>query len=270
LEDILKKLAISLSLVIGLLGIASTAHAQLSPVEYVKICSLYGAGFYYIPGTDTCVNDVTGDSRTQTEGGTWRSLIPSPQGKWVADPQLECAPGGRLQQVGNFKSTDFAVNAWATKSTTPVNFPVKPPQFISKVMMSGGFYDPRIPGNRGGAVGSLGGRLCLKPNDTILMRQGDEFVNFPWAGFLPIGCVDNSRIVGMPGAYEVTATAAYPNISIYFPTADQTIIAGPYIYGSSLIVTTDYPSRLGLTYRDGDVDKPMAGTLSVSVCVEGR
>lgn len=25
------------------------------PVEYVKVCSLYGAGFYYIPGTDTCV-----------------------------------------------------------------------------------------------------------------------------------------------------------------------------------------------------------------------
>ena len=24
-------------------------------VEYVKVCSLYGAGFYYIPGTDTCL-----------------------------------------------------------------------------------------------------------------------------------------------------------------------------------------------------------------------
>jgi hypothetical protein len=24
-------------------------------VEYVKICSLYGAGFFYIPGTDTCI-----------------------------------------------------------------------------------------------------------------------------------------------------------------------------------------------------------------------
>ncbi len=25
------------------------------PVEYVKVCSLYGAGYYYIPGTDTCI-----------------------------------------------------------------------------------------------------------------------------------------------------------------------------------------------------------------------
>jgi hypothetical protein len=24
-------------------------------VQYVKICSLYGVGFYYIPGTDMCI-----------------------------------------------------------------------------------------------------------------------------------------------------------------------------------------------------------------------
>jgi hypothetical protein len=34
--------------------IATPSHA--GPVEYVKICSIYGAGFFYIPGTDTCTN----------------------------------------------------------------------------------------------------------------------------------------------------------------------------------------------------------------------
>src|SRR5215831_1569241 len=29
--------------------------AMAQSVQYVKICSLYGAGFYYIPGTDTCL-----------------------------------------------------------------------------------------------------------------------------------------------------------------------------------------------------------------------
>ena len=43
----------------GLLAI-SGAHAADLPVkakavEYVRICSLYGAGFFYIPGTDTCL-----------------------------------------------------------------------------------------------------------------------------------------------------------------------------------------------------------------------
>ncbi|WP_458760737.1 porin [Afipia sp. TerB] len=36
---------------------ASAADLPLKAkaVEYVRVCSLYGAGFYYIPGTDTCV-----------------------------------------------------------------------------------------------------------------------------------------------------------------------------------------------------------------------
>jgi Porin subfamily len=30
--------------------------SQAAAIEYVKVCSLYGAGFFYIPGTDTCTN----------------------------------------------------------------------------------------------------------------------------------------------------------------------------------------------------------------------
>jgi len=92
----------------------STLHRE-RPVEYVKVCSLYGAGYYYIPGTDTCIkiggyvryqayhNNVSGhyadrnaggqfnrntstfghearfrittDVRTQTEYGTLRSFV---------------------------------------------------------------------------------------------------------------------------------------------------------------------------------------------------
>ena len=43
----------------GLVAVSSTQAADLpvkaKPVEYVKICSLYGEGFYYIPGTDICL-----------------------------------------------------------------------------------------------------------------------------------------------------------------------------------------------------------------------
>lgn len=43
----------------GLVAMTGAQAADLpvkaSPVQYVKICSLYGAGFYYIPGTDTCI-----------------------------------------------------------------------------------------------------------------------------------------------------------------------------------------------------------------------
>ena len=43
----------------GLVAVAGAQAADLpvkaKPVEYVKICSLYGVGFYYIPGTDMCL-----------------------------------------------------------------------------------------------------------------------------------------------------------------------------------------------------------------------
>jgi len=34
---------------------AADLPVKARAVEYVRICSLYGAGFFYIPGTDTCI-----------------------------------------------------------------------------------------------------------------------------------------------------------------------------------------------------------------------
>ena len=43
----------------GLVALSGAQAADLpvkaKAVEYVRICSLYGAGFYYMPGTDTCI-----------------------------------------------------------------------------------------------------------------------------------------------------------------------------------------------------------------------
>jgi len=43
----------------GLIAMSGAQAADLpvkaKAVEYVKVCSLYGAGFFYIPGTDTCI-----------------------------------------------------------------------------------------------------------------------------------------------------------------------------------------------------------------------
>src|SRR6201998_1081974 len=36
-------------------GQAADLPVKAKPVQYVKICSLYGAGFYYMPGTDMCL-----------------------------------------------------------------------------------------------------------------------------------------------------------------------------------------------------------------------
>src|ERR1700755_2038677 len=54
----------------GIVAVAGAQAADLpvkaKPVEYVKVCSLYGAGFFYIPGTDTCIK-LGGAIRVQAE-----------------------------------------------------------------------------------------------------------------------------------------------------------------------------------------------------------
>src|SRR3954454_7943947 len=39
------------------------------PIEYVRVCGAYGAGFFYIPGTDTCLR-VSGRARFEVAGQT--------------------------------------------------------------------------------------------------------------------------------------------------------------------------------------------------------
>ncbi|SDP89208.1 Porin subfamily protein [Phyllobacterium sp. YR620] len=42
--------------------------AEPEPVEYVRVCDAYGAGFFYIPGTETCLK-VNGYLRFEFSGG---------------------------------------------------------------------------------------------------------------------------------------------------------------------------------------------------------
>ena len=65
------KLAKSLFLgsVAGLAAVAGAQAADLpakkaAAVEYVRVCSTYGAGFFYIPGTETCLR-VGGRARAE-------------------------------------------------------------------------------------------------------------------------------------------------------------------------------------------------------------
>lgn len=67
-------------------GLAAVVGAQAADlpvkakaVEYVKVCSLYGAGFYYIPGTDTCIK-IGGYMRTEWNHNANGSFAPLVEG----------------------------------------------------------------------------------------------------------------------------------------------------------------------------------------------
>ena len=58
---------------------AADLPVKAKPVQYVKICSMYGAGFYYIPGTDTCIR-VGSYVRSQLEWGSVNGVSPGTNG----------------------------------------------------------------------------------------------------------------------------------------------------------------------------------------------
>ena len=61
---------------------AADLPVKAKAVEYVRICSLYGAGFFYIPGTDTCIK-LGGYLRVDTtfNGGVYGQPV------WIGRPR---------------------------------------------------------------------------------------------------------------------------------------------------------------------------------------
>ena len=72
-------------------GLAAVGGAQAADlpvkakaVEYVKVCSLYGAGFFYIPGTDTCLK-IGGYVRAEwnhNAGGSHATVLTGPDAQY--------------------------------------------------------------------------------------------------------------------------------------------------------------------------------------------
>lgn len=76
----------------GLFAVAGAQAADLpvkaKAVEYVKVCSAYGAGYFYIPGTDTCIK-IGGYARFDTyvnAVGTFNPYISSATGTGFNGP----------------------------------------------------------------------------------------------------------------------------------------------------------------------------------------
>jgi len=81
---LMKSLLLGSPAVLIALGGAQAADlpVKAKAVEYVRICSLFGAGFYYIPGTDTCIK-LGGYLRAETalnSGGHYNGQFSSING----------------------------------------------------------------------------------------------------------------------------------------------------------------------------------------------
>src|SRR3978361_938869 len=127
----------------GLLAMSGAQAADLpvkaKAVEYVRICSLYGAGFWYIPGTDTCMK-IGGYLRVDTtfngsiydqpawsgdlgQGNRYRDYFASRSRMAIT---VDTRTATEYGVVRTFGQADFQFTTQANNNTNPANFTGSP------------------------------------------------------------------------------------------------------------------------------------------------
>ncbi|MER8867645.1 porin [Mesorhizobium sp. M0751] len=111
--------------------------AEPEPAEYVKICDVYGAGYYYIPGTETCLRiggyvryDASfGDGGRVFDGATTHDLMDGDeQQTWNKNARFNLKTWtGQETELGTLKTyTETRFNFGNTKRTVSgVDFSVQ-------------------------------------------------------------------------------------------------------------------------------------------------
>jgi len=209
--------------------ILKPANAMATPVEYVKVCEIYGAGYFYLPGTDICVDFATNDAREQTPDGTWEWIMPNNSRSWTPFPQTACL-GGNLVKFADISSSNLTLNAHARYETT-THYPLKlkPGQYISSVLYKGGFTGVDFAGE---------GNFCMF-----------YYYNDPTYGaaYSPFGCIDTAPEASVPAALTFSPLTPIPPV-----TSNQV-----YVLGAN-----------GSPWDQVQSPSDIQGTLSVWLCLQ--
>ncbi len=109
--------AAHLTLVVAIAATVMLRPSSANAVDYVKICSIYGAGFFYLPGTDICVNFENNDAREQAATEYLVSELPAcpSSNKMVSDDTDSDCTAGAPPFGGGSTSCEVACgvnNAW--------------------------------------------------------------------------------------------------------------------------------------------------------------
>jgi Porin subfamily len=88
-------------------GQAADLPVKAKPVEYVRVCNLYGAGFFYLPGTDVCIK-LGGFLRTEWDIHAAGSFAPNVSG----------ANGFQFRAEDNYVTRARALLSWDVREQT--------------------------------------------------------------------------------------------------------------------------------------------------------
>lgn len=80
--------AAALAVVSGAQAADAVVAAEPEPAEYVKVCDVFGTGYFYIPGTETCLK-IGGRVRIQQSIGDNVDYAPVTKGKIIVSAKSE-------------------------------------------------------------------------------------------------------------------------------------------------------------------------------------
>jgi hypothetical protein len=139
----------------ALLSVASAEAADLpvkaKAVEYVRACSLYGPGFYYVPGTDTCIRiggylrvDTTFDGANVFDAPAW-SGDSGQRNRYVdyidarsrMGLQVDTRTATEYGVVRTFNQADIQFNNFTTANPSAATFATSLPGGLSGSVLNG-------------------------------------------------------------------------------------------------------------------------------------
>ena len=106
---------------------------KAAPVEYVRVCSLYGEGFWYVPGTDTCLK-IGSYVREQLEWNAGNGGVP------IGFGATDAAAAGRMDR------TDTSQLSERTRASISVDLRTQTEYGTLRSYFEGGFQNSSLNG----------------------------------------------------------------------------------------------------------------------------
>ena len=166
---------------------ADLPSKKAAPATYVKICDAYGAGFFYIPGSDTCVK----------LGGYVRAEYQYVPGKDVINP----ADGKVLQSKSSLAETGYETRGRIdVDARTPTSMGVARTFVRLRAANTSGIRNVKPSGTFGTQTESVGSTTGIATESAMIQ----------WAGFT-FGVAPENYAMMPSQIYNANPWAGFPN-----------------------------------------------------------
>lgn len=220
----------------GLLAMSGAQAADLPlkarAVEYVRICSLYGAGFFYIPGTDTCIK-LGGYLRVET--ALWTNS--------VFNGDFNGAAGAQNRLSNHFTSRSREDLNIDTRTAT--EYGVVRTFFDATFSWTSGGYTGSSPTTYAGdaiAGGTVGVYYAFIQFAGFTMGKAVSQFDTPWQNY------PGNNFDGLAGGGgTVTGVNQFSYTADFGGGVSATVSAqDPTVYGTSNIFNTSFATQAGI------------------------